>query len=69
MKMEPIYVSSHCNFAHRLGDGKPIEHECRIIPTRALTAEINGEIEKAIEIMVATPAVIMRRGVRRREMR
>lgn len=68
-KLEDIYVSTYCNFAHRLVDGKPIEHECRVLPVKALRAEINGDIEGAIEILRSIPAVMMRRGVKRREVR
>ena len=67
LKLEDIYVSTFCNFAHRLVDGKPIEHECRVLPPRALQHEIQGDIPGAIAILQATPAVWMRRGVRRRE--
>lgn len=58
------YTPSYCNMVHRVRDGKPVDHECRIIPPKALAAEIDGDIEKAIDIMQRTPAVTMRRGVR-----
>jgi hypothetical protein len=45
------YVSSYCNFPHRMADGKPIKHECRVIPPRALKAERDGDIAGAIDIM------------------
>jgi len=60
----PIYVSTYCNFAHRMSDGKPIEHECRIIPPKALQAEKDGNITEAIRLMQEAPVRIMRRGVR-----
>lgn len=59
-----FYVSTYCNFAHRVSDGKPIQHECRIIPVRALRMEILGNIPRAIEIMQAAPVRYMRRGVK-----
>ena len=58
------YVSTYCNFAHRKADGKPINHECRIIPPAALAAEMADDFPKAIEIMRSTPARWMRRGVK-----
>ncbi len=41
--MRLFYVTSFCNFAHRLSDGKPINHECYIIPPKFLEQEIQGE--------------------------
>lgn len=46
-----VYLSSYCNHGHRLSDGKPVNHECRIIPPKALELERDGEIEQAIEIL------------------
>lgn len=46
-----FYVSTYCNSPHRLTDGKPIEHECRIIPPAALKAEMEDDFHKAIQIM------------------
>jgi hypothetical protein len=62
--MTTLYVTTYCNFAHRLSDGKPVRHECRIIPPKALEAERAGDINKAIEIMRAAPVRMMRRGVK-----
>ncbi len=59
------YCTTYCNRAHRMSDGKPIAHECRIIPPKALAAERQGDYEAAIEIMRATPVRTMRRGVRK----
>ena len=62
--MSAYYVSTYCNFAHRVKDGKPIAHECRIIPPAALKAEMDGDCATAIEIMQKSPVRMMRRGVR-----
>lgn len=59
------YVSTYCNFAHRMKDGKPIAHECRIIPPQALHKEREGDIEGAIEIMRSSPTRMMRHGVKK----
>jgi hypothetical protein len=40
MNKEEFYVTTFCNFAHRLSDGKPIEHECYIIPPKLLRTEM-----------------------------
>ncbi len=34
-----FYVTTFCNRAHQLSDGKPIAHECYVIPPRLLKAE------------------------------
>ena len=35
-----FYVTSFCNFAHRLKDGKPLNHECYVIPPLLLRLEM-----------------------------
>jgi hypothetical protein len=49
------YVTSYCNHAHRMSDGKPIKHECRIIPPRALKLEREGDIRGAIDVLMHAP--------------
>jgi len=61
--MGKFYVTTFCNRPHRLSDGKPIKHECRVIPPAALEAERSGDTDKAIELMQASPVKYMRRGV------
>lgn len=46
-----FYVSTYCNHPHNIKTGKPIRHECRIIPPAALRAEMAGDYETAVEIM------------------
>lgn len=46
-----FYVTSYCNFAHRLSDGSPIRHECYVLPPESLKAEMEGDYEKAIDIL------------------
>ena len=67
LKPQRIWVSSYCNFAHEIKTGKPIEHECRIIPVKAIEAEIKGNIEDSTNILRNAPAKIMRYGVKSRE--
>lgn len=59
-----IYCTTYCNRGHRVSDGKPVKHECRIIPFAALAAEIAGDYERAIEILQESPVRMMRRGVK-----
>lgn len=54
--MGAIHCSTYCNFWHRVRDGKPIEHECRIISPAALKAEMYGNYKLAIELMQSKPA-------------
>jgi hypothetical protein len=51
MSKPEVYLTSFCNHRHRLSDGKPVEHECFILPTEALHAERAGDTEKATEIL------------------
>lgn len=56
-----VYCTSFCNHGHRLGDGKPVDHECYILNPRALEAERDGDYEKAISLM--TGKRIVHRGL------
>ena len=51
--MSEFYVTTYCNHPHRKNDGKPIGHECYIIPPDALQAAIDGDLPKAIALMEA----------------
>jgi hypothetical protein len=46
-----FYVSTYCNFPHSKKTGRPIGHECRIIPPSALKAEMEDDFPKAIDIL------------------
>lgn len=59
-----FYVTTFCNKAHDTADGKPIDHECRILPPAALAAERAGDCDLAIDIMQRSPVRYMRRGKR-----
>lgn len=65
MTMCETYLTSYCNRHHRVRDGKPVEHECSILPPKAIRAERDGFYEDAIDIITkAKPLRTMRRGVR-----
>lgn len=49
--MSAFYVTTYCNKAHRLSDGKPVGHECYILPPEALRLEREGKFDEAIEIL------------------
>lgn len=64
-----IYCTSFCNFGHRLKDGKPVEHECYIIPPELLRLERAGNTDDpayhaAWQKWSEGPRRLMRRGVR-----
>ena len=60
------YVTTYCNRAHRMSDGKPIEHECRIIPPRALKLEREGDFSGAIQVLqLERKPRYMMRGIKR----
>lgn len=50
-KEETSYVTTFCNWAHRLADGVPEGHECYILPPRALLAERDGDFETAARLL------------------
>jgi hypothetical protein len=45
------YCTTYCNHGHDLATGKPIDHECYVIPPLALLAERDGDFATAVEIM------------------
>jgi hypothetical protein len=62
--MIAIYATTYCNHGHCVRTGRPIAHECHVIPPKALVAEIAGDIEQAIEIIQAAKPLRVHRGVR-----
>ena len=55
MKSKPdaIYCTSYCNFGHRVRTGRPVGHECYVLPPAMLRAERDGDIERANKILHA----------------
>jgi hypothetical protein len=49
--MSESYVTTYCNFPHRIRDGKPIKHACYVIPPKALAAEIAGNYSLACDLI------------------
>lgn len=64
--MGEFYVTTYCNFAHRLVDGAPINHECIQIPPEALEAEMDGDYDRAMDILYCTRSK-RHRGVKHEE--
>jgi hypothetical protein len=59
-----IYCTSYCNQGHRLSDGKPVDHECIILPPKALQAERDGDYEGAIDILADASPLKPHRGIK-----
>ncbi len=50
-KTPEIYCTSYCNHGHFVKTGRPVGHECRVIPPKALEAERSGDFELAQELL------------------
>ena len=48
--MRQFYVTSFCNFAHATKSGRPIGHECYIIPPALLVAERDLPFDEAMAL-------------------
>lgn len=48
-----FFRTTYCNKWHRLSDGKPVNHECYILPTPALHAEKAGNVSLAVDLLAA----------------
>lgn len=59
-----VYCTSYCNQGHRLSDGKPVNHECVIIPPRALRAEQAGDFDQALTVLEAAKPLVPHRGMK-----
>lgn len=46
-----IYQSTYCNKGHDLKTGRPVSHECRVLPVAALEAERKGDFSLAWQLM------------------
>ena len=55
LEAEAIYCTTYCNQGHVVRTGRPVGHECRVIPPKALRAEIDGDFKTAIEILSQQP--------------
>ena len=60
--MTNFYVTTFCNFAHNVKTGRPLGHECYVLPPAALRAEMAGDYEKAGELIQAARTRIQVRG-------
>lgn len=43
-----VYSTSYCNQGHWIDTGRPVGHECYVIPPRLLIAERDGDIDAMV---------------------
>lgn len=58
------YCTTFCNQGHSVKTGKPLNHECYILPPKAVVYEEMGEFEKAIETIQAAKPLKAHPGTR-----
>lgn len=57
------YVTTYCNRYHG-ADGKPLDHECFVLPRGAIAAERAGHYQQAIDLIDAAKPLRKHPGVR-----
>lgn len=62
--MPRIYVTTYCNHGHLVANGRPIDHECYVLPPRALELEMAGDYAGAQAEIEARRPLLVHRGVR-----
>lgn len=56
------YVTTYCNHTHSVKTGKPIGHECYILPPQAIELEMAGKYAEAIEVLNAARPLRVTKG-------
>jgi hypothetical protein len=49
-------VVPFCGRLHRILDGLPVAHRCKVLPAESITAAINGDLERAVSLMAQVAA-------------
>lgn len=60
------YVTTYCNKPHSEISGKPIGHECYVLPVEAIRLERAGDYDGAIAVIAAAKPLSVHKGVRPR---
>jgi hypothetical protein len=47
-----VYCTSYCNKLHYIENGRPIDHECYVLPSDMLEAEKRGDYEGALAALI-----------------
>jgi hypothetical protein len=63
------FLTSFCNKPHRLTDGKPVDHECYVLPPLALKQELSGDAEGASIVIGCSQPLRVSKGVRKHNRR
>lgn len=58
-----IYCTTYCNHGHCMQTGKPVAHECYVLPAAALAAEYASDYETAIDIISRAQPLRVHRGL------
>lgn len=58
-----VYCTTYCNHGHVLDNGKPVNHECYVLPPAALAAERAGDFELADRLITAAKPLKIHGGV------
>jgi hypothetical protein len=59
-----IYTPTYCNKGHLLEDGRPVDHECHVLPPEMLAAEREDDFARAIELLGEAQPLRAHRGVK-----
>lgn len=61
-----IFATTYCNRGHVLETGKPVEHQCYVLPPEALLAEQQQDFERAAMLIAAAKPLQHHAGLRAR---
>jgi hypothetical protein len=62
-----MYVTTYCNHPHDIKTGKPINHECYVLPPLAIALEMKDRIPEAIDVIQRAKPLRVHRGIKRKE--
>jgi hypothetical protein len=49
-------LTPYCRKPHRLADGVPLAHACRVLPREAICAVVAGDYDRAIRLLARAAA-------------
>lgn len=59
-----IFQTSYCNKGHDMKTGRPINHECVVLPPEVLKAERDDRIDDALDIIDSKKPLRQHRGMK-----
>jgi hypothetical protein len=60
----PIYTTTYCNHGHEIEGGRPVGHECYVLPPAAIRAEMRGDFDSAADLIRRAQPLRIHGGVR-----